>query len=90
MLQSRRMGGACIARGFDRALRVLETRGLLRGENSATGSRHGAAYGQGELRRRNSTRYLFPEEIERFAAQSNMRLMASEEFMTGRRPSAAT
>jgi hypothetical protein len=37
-----------------------------------------------------STRYLFPEEIERFAAQSKMRLMASEEFMTGRRPSAAT
>jgi hypothetical protein len=52
----------------------------LRGENSATGRRHGAAYGQGELRRRvpqpplqryfaifrrtPSTRYLFPEEIE--------------------------
>jgi SAM-dependent methyltransferase len=35
-------------------------------------------------------RYLFPIEIERFAAQSDMQLMASEELTTGRRPSDET
>jgi SAM-dependent methyltransferase len=35
-------------------------------------------------------RYLFPSEIESLAAQSRMRVIASEEFMTGRSPSPST
>lgn len=35
-------------------------------------------------------RYLFADEIERLAAQAGLRVAASEEFMTGAPPSAAT
>jgi SAM-dependent methyltransferase len=35
-------------------------------------------------------RYLFPTEIERLAAQSGMRILKTEEFLTGRPPSPAT
>jgi SAM-dependent methyltransferase len=35
-------------------------------------------------------RYLFPDEIEAFAASCGLRLFASEEFLTGRPPSDST
>lgn len=35
-------------------------------------------------------RYLFPDEIATLAARAGLRVAASEEFMTGRRPSPAT
>jgi hypothetical protein len=35
-------------------------------------------------------RYLFPDEIASFASQSGMRVIASEEFITGRPPSSLT
>ena len=35
-------------------------------------------------------RYLFPSEIEKLAEQTGMRVIGSEEFMTGRPPSPST